>query len=70
MSEYMGSGEHTRLISRSALVISRWNAAVDVSGDECLDSIPNLITSNPERSFVYRDAQCTAESWTNIATHS
>ena len=31
VSGYVVSGEYTCLISRSALVISRWNVAVDVS---------------------------------------
>ena len=69
-SEYVGSGEHTRLISRSALVISRWNAAVDVSLHECFDSIPNLMMSSPERSAMRRNAEFTTENRAIIATHN
>jgi hypothetical protein len=51
----IGSGEQSCLISRRALVIARWNAAVDVSLHENFDSMPNLMRSGAERSAKKKD---------------
>ena len=42
--------EQTDFISNRASEIAALNPLVEVSGLECFDSIPNLITSGPVRS--------------------
>ena len=59
------SGEHRSLISRRARTITRWNKAVDVSVQDNLDSMPNLMRLGPERSALMIDESRLARLYRN-----